>query len=136
MDFLVFSLSGFDDFLLYFGLSVVFVAVFLAIYTLVTPYSEIKLIREGNAAAAASISGALIGYVLPLASAVTHSVNPWDMMLWAAIALVVQLVVFIAVRLFLPDLTRQITDAKVAAGVFLGAVSLAAGILNAACMTY
>ena len=54
MDFLAFSLSGFDDFLLYFGLSIVFVAVFLAIYTLVTPYSEIKLIREGNAAAAAS----------------------------------------------------------------------------------
>ena len=136
MDFLAFSLSGFDDFLLYFGLSVVFVAVFLAIYTLATPYSEIKLIREGNAAAAASISGALIGYILPLASAVTHSVNPWDMMLWAAIALVVQLLVFIAVRLFLPDLTRQINEGKVAAGVFLGALSLAAGILNAACMTY
>jgi putative membrane protein len=40
------------------------------------------------------------------------------------------------VRLFLPDLTRQINDGKVAAGVFLGALSLAAGILNAACMTY
>jgi len=136
MDFLAFSLSGFDDFLLYFGLSIVFVAVFLAIYTLVTPYSEIKLIREGNAAAAASLSGALVGFILPLASAVIHSVNPWDMMLWAAIALVVQLLVFLAMRLFLPDLTRQITDGKVASGVFLGAVSLAAGILNAACMTY
>jgi len=136
MDFLAFSLSGFDDFLLYFGLSIVFVAVFLAIYTLVTPYSEIKLIREGNAAAAASLSGALLGFILPLASAVIHSVNPWDMMLWAAIALVVQLLVFVAMRLFLPDLTRQITDGKVASGVFLGAVSLAAGILNAACMTY
>ena len=136
MDFLAFSLSGFDDFLLYFGLSIVFVAVFLAIYTLVTPYSEIKLIREGNAAAAASLSGALLGFILPLASAVIHSVNPWDMMLWAAIALVVQLLVFLAMRLFLPDLTRQITDGKVASGVFLGAVSLAAGILNAACMTY
>jgi putative membrane protein len=136
MDFLAFSLSGFDDFLLYFGLSVVFVAVFLAIYTLVTPYSEIKLIREGNAAAAVSISGTLIGYILPLASAVTHSVNPWDMMLWAAIALIVQLVVFIAVRVALPDIARHISEGKVAAGVFLGALSLAAGILNAACMTY
>jgi putative membrane protein len=136
MDFLAFSLSGFDDFLLYFALSVGFVAAFVFVYTLITPYREIQLIREGNAAAAASISGALIGYVLPLASAVTHSVNPWDMMLWAAIALIVQLLVFVAVRLLLPDLPRQINDSKVAAGVFLGAVSLAAGILNAACMTY
>lgn len=136
MDFLAFSLSGFDDFLLYFGLSALFVAAFVAIYAQVTPYPELKLIREGNGAAAASISGTLIGYVLPLASAVEHSVNPWDMMLWAAIALAVQLLVFVAVRLLLPNLPRQINDGNVAAGVFLGAVSLGAGILNAACMTY
>ncbi len=136
MDFLAFSLSGFDDFLLYFGLSIAFVAIFMFVYVWVTPYSEFKLIREGNAAAAASLSGTLVGYTLPLASAVIHSVNPWDMMLWAAIALVVQILVYVAVRLMLRDLVRQITEGKIATGVFLGAVSLGAGILNAACMTY
>ena len=136
MDFLAFSLSGFDDFLLYFGLSIAFVAIFAVIYVWVTPYSEIRLIREGNAAAAVSLSGTLIGYTLPLASAVIHSVNPLDMMLWAAIALVVQILVFIAVRLMVPDIARQITEGKIATGVFLGALSLGAGILNAACMTY
>ena len=136
MDFLAFSLSGFDDFLLYFGLSIAFVAIFLWIYLWITPYHEIQLIREGNVAAAASLSGTLIGYTLPLASAVIHSVNPWDMMLWAAIALVVQILVFIAVRLMVRDIARQITEGKVATGIFLGALSLGAGILNAACMTY
>lgn len=136
MDFLAFSLSGFDDFLLYFGLSIVFVAIFSVVYGWVTPYDELQLIREGNPAAAASLSGALIGFILPLASAVIHSVNPWDMMLWAAIALVVQILVFVAVRLMVRDIARLITEGKVATGVFLGAVSLAAGILNAACMTY
>ena len=136
MDFLRFSLAGFDDFLVYFGLSLGFVALYLAIYLRVTPYREIALIREGNAAAAASLSGSLIGFVLPLASAVIHSVNPWDMALWAAIALVVQLLAYFAVRLLVPDVGRQIPDGKVAAGLFLGATSLAAGILNAACMTY
>ena len=38
MEFLKFSLAGFDDFLVYFGLSVLFVALFLAIYVHVTPY--------------------------------------------------------------------------------------------------
>ncbi len=136
MDFLAFSLSGFDDFLLYFGLSIAFVAIFAVLYVRVTPYSEIQLIREGNAAAAVSLSGTLVGYTLPLASAVIHSVNPWDMMLWAAIALVVQILVFVAVRLMVRDIGRQITEGKVATGVFLGALSLGAGILNAACMTY
>jgi len=136
MEFLKLSLSGFDDFLVYFGLSLLFVALYLAIYVHVTPYREFALIREGNAAAAASLSGSLIGFVLPLASAVIHSVNTWDMALWAAIALVVQIAVYAALRLLMPGLVRHIPDGKVGMGVFLGASSLAAGILNAACMTY
>jgi|SRR3954463_3981529 len=136
MDFLKFSLSGFDDFLLYFALSVGFVVLYLAIYVRVTPYREFALIRAGNAAAAASLSGSLIGFVLPLASVVINSLNPWDMALWAAIALVVQIAVYLVVRLIVPDVARHIPEGKVGAGVFLGVVSLAAGILNAASMTY
>ena len=136
MEFLKFSLSGFDDFLLYLGLSVGFVVLYLAIYVRATPYREFALIRAGNTAAAASLSGSLIGFVLPLASAVVHSVNPWDMALWAAIALAVQIVVYLVVRLLVPDVVRHIPEGKVGAGVFLGVASLAAGMLNAACMTY
>ena len=136
MEFLKFSLSGFDDFLVYFGLGILFVAAFLWIYLLVTPYREIQLIRSGNAAAAWSLGFTLLGFSLPLAAAIIHSVNPWDMMLWAAIALVVQILVFIAVRLLLPEVTKHIQEGQVASGAFLGMLSLTAGVLNAASMTY
>ena len=136
MEFLKFSLSGFDDFLVYFGLCIAFVVVFLRIYITLTPYSEIKLIRAGNAAAAWSLGFTLIGFCLPLASAVVHAVNPWDLMLWALIALLVQVVSYLVVRALLPDLPRHIAEGQVASGAFLGCVSLAGGILNAACMTY
>jgi putative membrane protein len=136
VEFVKFSLEGFGAFLLHFVLSIVFVLVYLSVYVHVTPYREFTLIRQGNAAAAASLSGSLIGFVLPLASAVIHSVNPWDMAIWAAIAIVVQIVVYLVVRLVLPGIVRHIPEGRVGAGVFLGAVSLAAGILNAACMTY
>ena len=136
MEFIRFSLSGFDDFLLYFALSILFVALYLAIYVHVTPYREFTLIRAGNPAAAASLAGSLLGFVLPLASAVVHSVNAWDMALWAAIGLAVQIVAYLVVRLIVPDVARHIPEGKVASGVFLGVASLAAGVLNAACMTY
>jgi putative membrane protein len=136
MEFLRFSLSGFDDFLVHFGLAIVFVALFLFVYSLITPYAEMKLIREGNVAAAASLSGALLGFSLPLASAIIHSVHPWDMVLWAAIALVVQLLVYFAVRSTMLNVARRIPQGELAAGIFLGAMSVVAGILNAACMTY
>lgn len=136
MEFVKFSLEGFGAFLLHFVLSIVFVLVYLGVYVHVTPYREFALIRQGSAAAAASLSGSLLGFVLPLASAVIHSVNPWDMAIWAVVAIVVQIVVYLVVRLLLPGIVRHIPEGRVGAGVFLGAVSLAAGILNAACMTY
>ncbi len=136
MEFLKFSLAGFGSFLLYFALAVLFVVLYLAIYVRVTPYREFALVREGNAAAAASVSGSLLGFVLPLAAAVIQSVNALDMAVWAVVALLVQIAVYLAVRALMPGVVRHIPEGRVGAGVVLGMVSLAAGILNAACMTY
>jgi putative membrane protein len=136
VEFVKLSLAGLGSFLGYFALAVAFVVVYLAVYVRVTPYREFALIRNGNAAAAASVSGSLLGFVLPLASAVMHSVNPLDMALWAVVALVVQIVVYLVMRALMPGIVRHIPEGRIGSGVILGAVSLAAGILNAACMTY
>lgn len=136
MDLLLESLTGLDEFLAYFLSSMAMLFLFIAIYVRVTPYAEIQLIRDGNAAAAASLSGAMLGFVIPLASAVLSSVSFLDMLMWGAIALIAQLLAYVLVRLMVPHLAADIPAGKVAQGVFLGAVSLAIGILNAACMTY
>ncbi|MBL8253756.1 MAG: DUF350 domain-containing protein, partial [Candidatus Competibacter sp.] len=73
---------------------------------------------------------------LPLTSAIAHSVGLADMAIWGLVALIIQLLVYLAARLLLPDLARDVPAGKVATGVFLGALSLAIGMLNAACMTY
>ena len=130
------SISGLDDFVAYFAMALALVAVFLRVYTWVTPYREIALIRQGNVAAALSLSGALLGFVIPLASAIAHSVAWWDMLFWGAVALVVQLLWYFAVRMIVPNLSQDIPAGKVAQGLFLGAGSLAVGILNAASLTY
>ena len=130
------SLAGLPAFLAYFAAAVGFLALFVLMYIGLTPYRELTLIRQGNPAAAASLSGAMLGFVLPLASAIAHSVSLLDMVVWGVIALVVQLLVFLASRLLVPELARDIPAGKVAPGVFLGALSLAVGVLNAACMTY
>jgi len=130
------SLAGLPAFLSYFAAAIGLLALFLLIYVLMTPYREITLIRQGNTAAAASLSGAVLGFVLPLASGIAHSVGLADMAIWGLVALIIQLLVYLAARLLLPDLARDVPAGKVATGVFLGALSLAIGMLNAACMTY
>lgn len=130
------SFGGFDDFMLYLAISSVLLAIFVAIYVRITPYREIQLIRENNMAAAFSLSGTILGMVIPLASAVEYSVNPVDMALWGFIALAIQLLVFVIARIALPNIVRDIPEGKGASGFFLGIISVAAGVLNAACMTY
>jgi putative membrane protein len=130
------SIGGLPAFLVYLVTSLALLALFIVIYIWITPYRELTLIREGNAAAAASLSGTIIGFVIPLAHAIAQSVNLADMALWGLIALVVQLLVFFAVTRIVPGLARDIPAGKAAPGILLGSLSLGTGILNAACMTY
>ena len=101
-----------------------------------TPYKELALIREGNVAAAISLGGAIIGFVLPLASAIAHSVSVADMMVWGVVALVAQIVVFFIVGRVVPHFAEAIRAGRVAAATLLAALAVAVGVLNAACMTY
>lgn len=130
------SLQGLFAFAKYFLAALGYLLVFCAIYCKVTPYDELKLVREGKLAPAISFGGAFIGFVLPLHSAITHSVGFVDMLIWALIAMVVQILVFSLVRLFFKDLVRQIEENQPAAASLLAFFSIAIGILNAASMTY
>ena len=130
------SVQLFDDFLIYLVLALVLLVAFSWLYDKVTPYDEMQLIRDGNTAAAVAYSGAIIGLALPLGSAVAHSVNPIDMLIWGVVALAVQVVVYFLVRRLLPHLNSNIPENKVAPAILLATISLAAGIINAACLTY
>ena len=129
-------LSGLPLFGAYFGLGLLLMAVFVLIYVRITPYHEIALIRSGNTAAAASLGGSIIGFVLPVASSIENSVSLVDMLVWAVVSLVVQLIAFAIVLGMIPAISKNVEQGQVASGVFLGAVAIALGLLNAACMTY
>lgn len=129
--------GGATAFLLFFAVAGAFTVAFKLIYSAVTPYRERELIKSGNTAAAVALAGAVIGYVLPLASALTHTVSLPEFAAWAALAGVVQIIAFTAVRLLvLPDVKQRIENNETASAVYLFAISVAVGVLNAACMTY
>ena len=133
---IMFSLQGIGDFLAYFAAALLAEAVFICLYMQVTPHHEATLIKSGNAAAAVSLGGAVIGFTLPLASAVIGSVSLLDMAIWASVALVVQVIVFLAASRLLRGLSARIESGDMAAGITLAAASIAIGVLNAASMTY
>ena len=73
------ALTGVSAHLLYFVVALAAIVLFVAIYTAITPYWEIRLIRQGNTAAAISLGGAILGYTCPLAQAVAQSGSLADM---------------------------------------------------------
>lgn len=132
----VITLQSLGSFLIYFVGALVAQAVFVFLYIAVTPYHEPTLIRQGNAAAALSLGGAVLGFTLPLASAVIHSVSPVDMLVWSAVALVVQLAVFRLAEFCLSGIGKHIEEGNIAAGLTMAAAALAIGVINAASMSY
>jgi putative membrane protein len=71
---------------------------------------------------------------MPLASVIAHSAAMIEVVVWGTIALIVQLGGFLVTRLVLPHLPQAIVDGNIADSVFLAGISLALGILVAACM--
>lgn len=124
------------NFIAYFAASILLSAAFLLLYTWITPYDEAKLIPAGNRAAAISMTGAGLGFVIPLASTIAHSLNLIDMIVWGIVAMVVQLAIYGLARVTQPQLAAAIADDKASVGVVLAGVSLGVGVLNAACMTF
>lgn len=132
------SIAGLDNFALYFVISIVLLFIFKLVYALVTPHDEWKLVKEDkNAAAAAGFGGAIVGFSIALAGAATNSTSLLDFALWGLIALVAQCTAFALLRFsFLPRISQRISENEMSAGIMLASMSIAIGLLNAACMTY
>jgi putative membrane protein len=111
------------------------VLAFFMIYTRITPFDEVLLVRQGNQAAAFSLGGTLLGFSVTIASALWHTANYYQFLGWAAGAMVVQVLVFSVATSLLRMSKDQIEANNKAFGGLLGAISLSIGVINAGCIS-
>lgn len=132
----VHSLAGLPAFAAYLATAIAFCIIYLVVYTRVTHHDEYDLItREGNAAAALALGMSLVGFVIPLASAILHSSDLLDCAIWGVVALLVQILAYYLARLGYPGISLAIEKNGLASALWLGFVSIAAGLLSAASMS-
>ena len=127
--------SGIPFLLTHFGVTIVMLVVGAFIYIKITSHDEMALIRDGNNAAAVSLSGAILGLAIPLAFCMANSVNVYDIVIWGLVTLVIQLVTFLIIDLWLRDLSRKIEDGQVGTAILLASVKLAVASINAAAIS-
>lgn len=136
MDVLLASLSGIVPFIAYFAAAIAMLLIFMKIYMIMTPHDEMALIKENNVAASLVLSGAFLGFSLPLASAAANSLGIIDFIVWGVIACIAQLIVYQIFRRFYPKITSRIESGEMAISTKLATISVTVGLLNAACITY
>ena len=127
--------SGFPVLVLHLVVTFGLLAIGATVYALLTPWKEITLIREGNAAAGVAFSGVLLGLAIPLAVSLSVSTSVRDIAIWGIATLVLQLFAFRVVDAILTGLPQRIKDGEISAAVLLVAAKLATALILAAALT-
>lgn len=125
-------LAGAPAFALHLALTLGILIAGIAIYVLLTPHKELKLIRDGNAAAALSMGAITLGLAIPLATSMRTSLSWADLLIWGVVTLLVQLLVFRVVDMLLPGLARRIASNDMAAAILLAAAKLSTALILSA----
>lgn len=123
------------NYVLHLLLSGVLLTVFFLIYTKLTPFNEVQLIRGGNNAAAITLGGAMIGFSLTLASALFHTTDYQSFITWAFSAMVVQILAYLITTTVLRMSKDQIEANNTAFAGLLASISLSIGAINAGCIS-
>ncbi|KDP84153.1 DUF350 domain-containing protein [Cupriavidus basilensis] len=110
-------------------------AMFVGVYTRITPFREFALIRQGNLAAALSLSGAMIGFCFTLSSSIQHNDTFLMFLVWSVGAMLVQALAYAGLTRALPDMDAAIESNNIGMGGLMGAISVTVGAINAACLS-
>ncbi len=127
------------NFLSYLGVSISLLVIGMLLFTLSTPkIKEFQLIAQKNVSAAMLLGGKVIGLAIVLGAAVEYSISLIDMVIWGAIGIVAQVVVFFIAELITIrfSIQKAIEEDNRAVGTILLSLSLAVGWIVAKCLSY
>jgi putative membrane protein len=126
--------AGFPLVLLHGAVTLAFLVAGCFLYGSMTPHREVQLIREGNAAAALSFGGVVVGLAMPLAASLAASTSLIEVALWGVVVLVVQLLAFRLIDMLLAGLPQRIREDDVAATGLLVAAKLSVALIFSAAL--
>lgn len=127
------------DFLLYLAVSLGLLLVGLFLMEITTKVKEFALMAKGNKAASYVLGGRLLGLAIVLYSALANSISLLDMVVWGAVGIAAQIIVFYLTEWVTPrrfNVSQSIEEDNRAVGLFLLLLSVSIGIVIAGCLTY
>ena len=127
--------TGFPILMLHLLVTLAMLAGGVWLYTVITPHKDFTLVRDGNLAAAISLTGAILGLAIPLAFCMAPSVSVGEIVIWGLLAVLVQILAFTLADLLLRDLSARIEGGEMAPAVLLAGIKLSVAAINAAAIS-
>jgi putative membrane protein len=124
--------TGFPATLAHAAVALILLGAGSALYALVSPNREIQEIRDGNAAAAVSFGGVMLGLAVPLAFSLSASTSIDELGLWGVAIVAVQLLLFRVVDFILKGLPHRVQEGEISAAIVLVSARVACALLLAA----
>ena len=134
MDILATLSSGLPILVGQFAATLALLGIGFACYNALTPFDERELVRQGNVAAGIVVAGTLVSIAIPLAATLATSASTLDILIWGLVALLIQLLAFLAAAFMVKDLRAMIEAGNVAAALVLVGIQVAVALLNAGSM--
>nr|WP_239541420.1 DUF350 domain-containing protein [Pullulanibacillus pueri] len=124
--------------LLYFVVSIVVVLIGVGLFGLITTkYKDWDEIADGNTAVALSVGGKIIGLSIVLMFAILQGETVSITLLWGAVGVVLQIVIYFLFDLLTPrfSVQQKLKEGNVAVGIISCCVSLGLGFVIGASIT-
>ena len=125
---------GLPVLLLQFAVTLALLGAGVFCYNWLTPFHEVGLVRSGNTAAGIVLGGNFVALAIPLAATLATSLVTLDIVIWGIVALLLQLIAFVAASRLIPGLRGMIEGDNVAAASMLVGIQVAVALLNAGAM--
>lgn len=123
--------AGAPVLLLHVGIALAILIVGTVLYVWMTPWEDLRLVREGNTAAGVALGGIILGLGIPIAACIPGALNHWDILFWGIVTLILQIVTFKVLDFVLQGLPKRIEAGEVGAAVVLSAAKLAVAAIVA-----
>jgi putative membrane protein len=127
-------LTGLPVLVLQFAVTLALLGIGIGSYMALTPFHEVRLVREGNPAGGIVLAGAIVALAIPLAATLATSQVTLDILIWGLVSVVLQLLAFLLTAALLRGLRVMIEAGNIAAACVVAGTQLAVALINAGAM--
>jgi putative membrane protein len=128
-------LTALPIFIAQFGVALATLVLAVWLVLRVTPADELKLVRQGNLAAAVWTTGTVIAMAMPISAALRFSHSTGEVAVWGALAALIQIATYFAAAAIVGKTRQTLEAGELPSALMVVGMQLGVAFVNAAALS-